>query len=58
MGRVEKGDTVEISKNITRENLVEWFDTDNDISDEALEELNDSIARVVRAIFEANGFGV
>jgi len=49
---------VEISKNITRENLVEWFDTDNDISDEALEELNDSIARVVRAIFEANGFGV
>lgn len=41
---------------ITRELLIEWFNTDNGISNTLLEELNTELSNTRAAVFEEFGF--
>jgi len=37
---------------VTRENLVEWFDTDNNLTDEEIAELNRQLDNARTAVFQ------
>jgi len=41
---------------VTRQNLVEWFDTDNNLTDEEIAELNRKLDYARTAVFQEFGY--
>lgn len=41
---------------VTREKLVEWFDTDNNLTDEEIAELNSQLDYARTAVFQEFGY--